>query len=355
MKALVCEMCSSQDLVKQDGLYVCQSCGTKYTAEDAKKLLVEVSGSVKIDTKDLVANHLTNARTARSMGDWAGVEQNYNFVLQHLPSNTEALFYSAYAKARNAMIEHSLPQREAAFKVLGNSIKLIEQQFDFSDDQRTLLLQIADDILGLMGSNFTINVRKNIYGTITYSDRGETILLFHILGEQYSISVENIIKRYPLEKRQKTIELYAAGLKIDEVCNNDDLPSRVLRMMRYHQGWKAVDPNHSISSDFEMKYQKVQQRRAKAQKSGCYVATAVYGSYDCPQVWTLRRFRDNTLAETWYGRAFIRMYYAVSPPLVKWFGKTEWFKNLWKPMLDRMVQRLNDSGVESTSYNDRAW
>ena len=39
---------------------------------------------------------------------------------------------------------------------------------------------------------------------------------------------------------------------------------------------------------------------------GCYVATAVYGSYDCPQVWTLRRYRDYTLAETWYGRAFIR-------------------------------------------------
>ena len=26
----------------------------------------------------------------------------------------------------------------------------------------------------------------------------------------------------------------------------------------------------------------------------CYVATAVYGSYDCPEVWTLRRFRDYT-------------------------------------------------------------
>ena len=35
---------------------------------------------------------------------------------------------------------------------------------------------------------------------------------------------------------------------------------------------------------------------------GCYIATCVYGSYDCPQVWTLRRFRDDTLDETWYGR-----------------------------------------------------
>ena len=88
---------------------------------------------------------------------------------------------------------------------------------------------------------------------------------------------------------------------------------------------------------------------------GCYVATAVYGSYDCPEVWTLRRFRDYTLAETWYGRAFIRTYYAISPTLVKWFGETEWFRNLWKPTLDRMVENLNQSGVEDTPYNDRAW
>ena len=88
---------------------------------------------------------------------------------------------------------------------------------------------------------------------------------------------------------------------------------------------------------------------------GCYVATCVYGSYDCPQVWTLRRFRDNTLAETMLGRAFIRIYYAFSPTIVKWFGKTEWFKKMWHGVLDKMVQRLNDNGVEDTPYNDREW
>ena len=89
--------------------------------------------------------------------------------------------------------------------------------------------------------------------------------------------------------------------------------------------------------------------------SHCYVATAVYGSYDCPQVWTLRRFRDYTLAETWYGRAFIRTYYAISPTLVKWFGHTEWFKKMWKGKLDRMVANLNAEGVENTPYEDRNW
>ena len=85
---------------------------------------------------------------------------------------------------------------------------------------------------------------------------------------------------------------------------------------------------------------------------GCYVATAVYGSYDCPQVWTLRRYRDDTLAATWYGRMFIRVYYAVSPVLVKWFGGKNWFRAFWKPMLDDKVRRLNERGVADTPYND---
>ena len=87
--------------------------------------------------------------------------------------------------------------------------------------------------------------------------------------------------------------------------------------------------------------------------SGCYIATAVYGSYDCPQVWTLRRFRDDTLAETWYGRTFIRVYYSISPTLVKWFGHCAWFQKMWRGRLDRMVADLNAKGVESTPYNDK--
>lgn len=88
---------------------------------------------------------------------------------------------------------------------------------------------------------------------------------------------------------------------------------------------------------------------------GCYVATCVYGSYDCPQVWTLRRFRDNTLAQSILGRAFIRSYYAVSPTIVKWFGKTSWFKKMWLRVLDRFVNKLNTQGVEDTPYSDRPW
>lgn len=106
---------------------------------------------------------------------------------------------------------------------------------------------------------------------------------------------------------------------------------------------------------FQRVYDAYQRTQMNTRSSGCYVATAVYGSYDCPQVWTLRRYRDNTLAKTWYGRAFIHIYYAVSPTLVKWFGNTEWFRRLWKGRLDHMVANLNASGVEGTPYVDPKW
>ena len=114
---------------------------------------------------------------------------------------------------------------------------------------------------------------------------------------------------------------------------------------RYHTVLNKIDPSHTIP-DIPVQ---------STSSGGCYIATAVYGSYDCPEVWTLRRFRDNTLAETWYGRAFIHTYYTISPTLVKWFGKTQWFKNLWKSTLDRMVEKLNKKGFEDTPYNDREW
>ncbi len=88
---------------------------------------------------------------------------------------------------------------------------------------------------------------------------------------------------------------------------------------------------------------------------GCYVATAVYGSYDCPQVWTLRRYRDYTLANTLLGRSFIKAYYTISPSLVKMFGKTVWFNSIGRKILDKKVKKLNDKGVSDTQYFDKKW
>ena len=77
---------------------------------------------------------------------------------------------------------------------------------------------------------------------------------------------------------------------------------------------------------------------APKKKEGCYIATAVYGSYDAPEVRTLRRFRDETLKKSAAGRLFIRVYYRFSPPIA------QRLKNATK--VNRLVRRMLDGFVE---------
>lgn len=78
----------------------------------------------------------------------------------------------------------------------------------------------------------------------------------------------------------------------------------------------------------------------KKSSEGCYIATAVYGSYDSPQVRVLRKYRDDVLKQTVFGRLFIKIYYALSPTLVKYFGNKKWFRIPWKHFLDKKVAKL---------------
>lgn len=94
-------------------------------------------------------------------------------------------------------------------------------------------------------------------------------------------------------------------------------------------------------------------RPSQRKKKGCFIATCVYGSYDCPQVWTLRRYRDEILSSTWYGRAFIQLYYATSPTFVRIFGHMEWFQNFFRTILDAKIVRLHRKGITDTPYQDK--
>ena len=119
--------------------------------------------------------------------------------------------------------------------------------------------------------------------------------------------------------------------------------------------WKREHWSCAEWSGVDLRPYRPEPKTTSKSSGGCYIATAVYGSYDCPQVWVLRRYRDNTLAETWYGRALIHIYYAISPALVRRFGPTRWFRSFWRKHLNKLVGRLKASGTEDTPYWDRTW
>lgn len=355
MKKLVCELCGSDDIVKQEGCFVCQQCGTKYSLEEAKRMMMEGGDAapgitVKVDNTSFVERYLQNARRAKAKEDWEETEKYYNMVEQNEPTNIEAVFYSAYGKARTALIDKDYYKREATFKVLNNSISVIDDNFDVekAEEQKKLLEQIKTDIAGLFTATFVYNTKKNQYGMVSWSDSSATVGLFVNTSFAFMNTLDKIAAKVPDEQKKERIYYYKLALDLANYVRGLKLSCTISEdtVLKFHQKIKEVDPLYKIP---EIK------PATQPANAGCYVATAVYGSYDCPQVWTLRRYRDDTLAKTWYGRAFVRTYYAVSPTLVKWFGETAWFKKLWRGKLDNMVRRLNAEGYENTPYRDKNW
>lgn len=75
---------------------------------------------------------------------------------------------------------------------------------------------------------------------------------------------------------------------------------------------------------------------------GCYIATAVYGSYYAPEVLVLRHFRDHTLSKYYFGRLFIRIYYLLSPPVARRLRNATTVNAMVRSILDKWVKHLSE-------------
>ena len=56
-------------------------------------------------------------------------------------------------------------------------------------------------------------------------------------------------------------------------------------------------------------------------EQACFIATAVYGTPLAEEVNILRQFRDEFLKTNLMGRAFVRVYYRLSPPVARHIAK----------------------------------
>jgi hypothetical protein len=98
--------------------------------------------------------------------------------------------------------------------------------------------------------------------------------------------------------------------------------------LKQNQQMRPISDNHDTSDP------------SKKMRS-CYIATAVYGDIEAPEVCRLRRFRDEKLNTTRLGRRLCVFYYKVSPKLALRLSPSGPFSRFVRRVLDIFVRRLN--------------
>ncbi len=95
--------------------------------------------------------------------------------------------------------------------------------------------------------------------------------------------------------------------------DNAEAPEYGVKGKDYHfQSSGVYGPDGNAIEDISLvvhrsspMYDKVEDK-----SSSCFIATAVYGDINAPEVQVLRRFRDNVLMETGLGRKIVDLYYS---------------------------------------------
>jgi len=125
---------------------------------------------------------------------------------------------------------------------------------------------------------------------ITWSDNSDDELGFKVMRKRYVQGTFSLVTTLDANVTEYT----------DSDLKNDS---------NYY--YKVCAYNHAGTSD----YSNTDYATTENDDSGCFIATAAYGSLMEPNVRILREFRDSFLATNAAGKGFLKLYYKYSPSI----------------------------------------
>lgn len=152
MKQLACEMCGSTDLVKQDGIFVCQTCGCKYSIEEARKMMVE--GTVRVDNTHMIANYLEMAQAAKDAGNNQEAESYCNKVIEIEPTNYKAWMLKGEAAAWQSTLQNSRVDEGVSAFVKGIANAPEEEKEELIEQAKQQIKNLSTAMISLHADRF---------------------------------------------------------------------------------------------------------------------------------------------------------------------------------------------------------
>lgn len=255
MKQLTCEMCGGTDLVKQDGVFVCQNCGTKYTVEEAKKMMIEgtvdVQGTVKIDASDKVKNLYIMARRAKDDNNAELASKYYEMITFENPHDWESLFYHNYFKAKQTNLQNMANSVIRLANSLDSVFHLIDKSDKMVDEKWNIVKEIIIRIDTLCEAY--IYLAKSHYRKFSQLDGSVSRLedqAFAIAELQKNMA--DLLEKYFPENSEQVVAAYLKSYvknyllldTIDRGFVNIILKFHSNELIKAEEKIKALDPNY---------------------------------------------------------------------------------------------------------------
>ena len=301
----------------------CSYCGNKVKIKEA-------ISKVKIDNTEELSNLYQIARRAKEQDNSQNAANFYEMIIIKDPNSWEANFYVVYYKAMQCKIAEIW----SAAKSVNNNIKmvftLIKDHVNEDYDRAIAINEVCFKLDSI--ATMLYNAAKSHYDGIDYSIKTKFVQQYvdnvaEATQIQYTLG-DTLVKIFGDKYGKQAAIAWTSAIKMHsgyikqliEKENNKNI------INKYVEKIKKYNP------DFKAPY---------IDTSGCYIATAVYGSYDAPQVMILRSYRDEVLTKSILGRAFIIIYYKLSPRVACWLRNADPFNRWIRSILDKWVKHLS--------------
>lgn len=223
MKKLVCEMCGSSDMLKQDGVFVCQNCGTKYSVEEARKMMVEiegtveVQGTVKVDRSNEIANRMENIKNEFNSGNNDTVKRMCTELLNIDPDNYQAIMYGGLAEGWQSSI--GKPQIVKASNELQRAVKVIRKLHEDDESYTSKCIELMQRMRQLAQAMINLYIKQEKEDKAEYDElikkcEAERKELWRYIGSGAYNIVEERAKGYLTraeEVSKRRVETYNTG------------------------------------------------------------------------------------------------------------------------------------------------
>ena len=234
----------------------------------------------------------------------------------------------------------SKPQREKFNKIKKQNTFILEK-LDTLNNQRQITLNDVESFLNscrpklneigsILGNNDEDYI--NISSIIALQSQDIVVQIFNNVQKNLMDSVNSFTPDH------QKLNLLKQAYEVFENC--DGILADISQFELNNNARNKVSSNKKGISEATSTLYKLLNQPKVSSSGGCYIATMAYGDFNHSQVLKLREFRDCILLKKAIGRLFVKIYYFLSPKLVRILEDKKRINDLIRYMLDNLIKEL---------------